>query len=178
MPHSGAPTISVPRRAPPLGDADHTVVWVRGEHDIATKVSLAVAIARAAQRDDAPLLVDLSGVTFMDASTVGAIVGSRNRLGSRGQSLELRAPSALALRVIGLCGLTDLIRRDPVHATGASAALRSWVDVPTIEASERVDHETAPLARHATVGQPLELPTPDPTRDGAVQAVGADRIGP
>src|SRR5688500_18448452 len=85
MARSESPSTSVTRRGTAEGDPDHTVVWVRGNHDISTKVSLAVTIARAAQLDDGDLLVDLSGVTFMDASTVGAIVGSANRLRSRGQ---------------------------------------------------------------------------------------------
>src|SRR5688572_17293611 len=99
MARFGSPSIWVSRRGSAAGDAESTVVWVRGEHDIATRVSLAVTIARAARLDDATLVVDLSGVTFMDASTVGALVGAANRLRSRSQLLVVRAPSSAALRV-------------------------------------------------------------------------------
>lgn len=177
MPHPSASTISVSRRGPPPRDADCTVVWVRGEQDLATRVSLTLVIARAARLDDVPVLVDLSAVTFMDASTVGAIVGSRNRLASRGQSLELRAPSAPARRILELCGLTDLIHTDPVHATGVSAALQTWVEVPPIEPSKRLDRETAPVVAHGATRPSAERATADLTVDATAQVAGAGRDG-
>jgi anti-anti-sigma factor len=91
-------------------------VWLRGEHDIATRVSLAVTLARAAQLDDVSLLVDLSAVTFMDASTVGVLVASRNRLRTRARTLRVRAPSVRALRVLEFCGLRHLVQREPLDA--------------------------------------------------------------
>src|SRR5688500_17284849 len=101
-------SITVPRRGrgPEYDDAGRTVVWLRGDYDIAMKVSLVVSLARAAKRDDADLIVDLSEVTFMDASTISALVGARNRLRSR--SLVLRAPSPRARRLLELCGLAHL----------------------------------------------------------------------
>jgi len=133
MTRSESPSIRVSRRGSARGDADCTVVWVRGDHDIATKAVLAAAVARAAQLDDVPLLVDLSAVTFMDASTVGLLVASRNRLRARGQSLEVRAPSALARRVLELCGLGHLVHGDPTRSAGVADALGTWVDVLPIQ---------------------------------------------
>ena len=130
MTHLETPTVSVARPGSPRGDPRSTVVWVRGEHDIATRTALVVGIARAARRDDRPLLVDLSGVTFMDASTIGAIVGSLNRERQRGQTLELRTPSPRARRVLELCGLTHLVQGEDAAARGPAAALATWVDVP------------------------------------------------
>ena len=111
MAHAESASITVSRRGsrPEGSDAGYTVDWVGGEQDVATKVSLMNAIACAAQREPADLLVDLSNVTFMDASIIGAIVGSRARLRARSQSLELRAPSPRARRVIDLCGLAHLV---------------------------------------------------------------------
>jgi anti-sigma B factor antagonist len=130
------------------------VLWLRGEHDIMTKVSVVVGIARAAQRDDMPLLVDLSAVTFMDASTIGAIVGSRNRLLSRGKLLELRGPSPRALRVLEVCGLADLVRQESVHAAGRSTALETWVDVLPIALTSRSDHAQARGTARVVTGRP------------------------
>lgn len=169
--------VSVSRRGSAGGDPARTVLWVRGEHDMATKVTLAVAIARAAQRDDVPLLIDLSAVTFMDASTVGAIVGSRNRLRSRGQSLELRSPSPPALRVLHLCGLTDLIHCERVQPT--AAALASWVDVPPLEPAGRTDHEDSRILAGAGTRPPGRvLPAADGDSEEAAATVGVARGGP
>lgn len=147
MTRSESAPIAIARRdsTPRGADAEYTVVWVGGEHDIATEVSLVVAIARAAQRDDADLLVDLSEVTFMDASTIGALVGSRNRLRNHSQSLQLRAPSQPALRVLQMCELAHLIYSRPAgagHPTGTAAALSTWVDV-TPTTSSPIMVETA-----------------------------------
>jgi anti-sigma B factor antagonist len=152
-------------------------VWVRGEHDLATKVSLAVTVARAAQLDDVPLLVDLSAVTFMDASTVGVIVASRNRLRLRRQSLEVRAPSPQARRVLELCGLSHLVHRDAVHTTNPGAALGTWVDVRPIQPKRGADHEPARVtARPATQQRDRVLAASVHLEEAATAEV--DRGGP
>ena len=114
-------------------DQLRTVVWVRGEHDITTRVHLSVTIAQAARVDDADIVVDLSGVTFMDASTIGTIIGARNRLrgSSTSRSLSVRAPSPRARRLLELCGLMQLVDEHPAPAPPpAVTALGSWVEVP------------------------------------------------
>ena len=54
--------------------ADYTVVGVRGEQDMGTVAVLSAAMADAIARD-ADVVVDLSGVAFIDASTLGVILG-------------------------------------------------------------------------------------------------------
>ena len=145
MPLKESSSLSVSRRGDVGVGADllRTVVWVGGEHDVATRTNLAVTIAQAAVADDADIVVDLSGVTFMDASTIGALVDARNLLRAASRSLSVRAPSPRARRVLDLCGLTLLIDE---HAAStqvlATTALGSWVDVP---ASDR-GPEPAPPA--------------------------------
>jgi anti-anti-sigma factor len=149
-----SPSVSVSRRgsAHPGGHALRTVVWVRGEQDIATRVHLSVTIAQAARFDDADIVVDLSGVTFMDASTIGALVVARNRLSARSRSLCVRAPSPRARRVIDLCGLEGMIDEHPAPAQPPVAtALGSWVDVP---ARDRDPLSTPPDEQQAPSQQP------------------------
>lgn len=158
-----SPSVSIARRRSSRRRSERTVLWVRGDHDIATKVSVAVGIVRAAECDETRVIVDLSGVTFMDASTVGAIVGTANRLRSRGQSLEVRAPSRPARRVLELCGLAHLIQQAPAHSHGAAAALATWVDVVPSEPPADIDQEDARIAA---------LPTRRPTARALVAADG------
>ncbi|MCD9625135.1 STAS domain-containing protein [Rhabdothermincola salaria] len=112
------------------------MVWLRGDHHLGTRTRLSAAIAEAARADDADLVVDLSGVTFMDASTIGALVVARHHLRARSRSLCVRAPSPLARRLLDACGLVALIDDDaePAHPP-AAPALGSWVDVPASERS-------------------------------------------
>lgn len=145
-----SPSVSISRAGSACGDRERTVLWLTGEHDIATAASLAASIVEAVQLDDSDLLIDLSGVAFMDASIVGVIVGGRNRLRSRARSLALRAPSPPALRVLELCGLAELVERERVRATGPAAALATWVDVPVRE----VQVEVATATVEAAVGGP------------------------
>lgn len=178
MTRSESAPVTISRRGstPVDRDPEFTVVWVRGEHDLATKVSLVVAIARAAQRDDADLLVDLSEVTFMDASTIGALVGSRNRLRAHSQSLQLRAPSPPARRVLEMCDLAHLIHSDAagmMHPTGASAALSTWVDVTPATSSPPIV-ESSPTEER----EPALLPGGGSRLTEASAITEADRVGP
>ena len=85
------------------------VVWLWGEHDISTDRALGLALAGAIALDGAGLIVDLSAVEFMGASTLGVIARAREILRQRSASLTVRCPSAFARRVISVCGLNDLL---------------------------------------------------------------------
>jgi anti-sigma B factor antagonist len=106
-----SPSVIFPRRSPAASagpNADRTV-RLRGEYDISTVAALSETLARAIALDDADLLVDLSGVQFMDAATIGVIMRARSGLRLRSRSLTLRSPSPCARRILDLCGLTYLL---------------------------------------------------------------------
>lgn len=127
------PSVSVCPRgsAEPGSDPRRTVVSIGGEHDVVTRGYLLDTIIQAAGLDDADVVVDLSDVTFMDASTIGAIVDAHNRLRARSRSLSVRAPSARARRLFDVCDLGFLIEEPPAPHEGT--ALGSWVAVPATE---------------------------------------------
>ena len=87
-----------------------TELRLHGEHDLSSAVALAETIARAIADDEADLVVDLSDVRFMDASTITVILRARAYLGDRHRLLELRDPSPFSRRLLGLCELEDLIQ--------------------------------------------------------------------
>jgi len=107
--------------SPQEGAADPAIVWLRGEHDLATVSALSGALARSIAANEADLVVDLSDVQFMDASTVGVIVRARRFLEERSRSLALRAPSASAQLVLSICDLTDLVAAEPLSDPGLAA---------------------------------------------------------
>lgn len=110
MSPTGDPSVSVsrPRPANEPADRDRTVVRVSGDQDIANVTALSDALASATTAGDATVVVDLSGVTFMDASTLGAIAHARLVLESGSRSLIVRSPSPCARRLLDLCGFHDL----------------------------------------------------------------------
>lgn len=146
--------------AHPESDPVHTVVWVRGDHDIATRPHLSRTLAQAARLDDADIIVDLGGVTFMDASTIGAIVDAHNRLRARSRLLSVRAPSTRARRLLDVCGLAFLIDEQlvPAHRPTA-AALNSWVAVPV---SDRASEPARPPAASREPARPTAAPRREP----------------
>ncbi len=136
------------------------LIWVRGEHDLATRSELSDTLARVIAGEHCDVVVDLSLVTFMDASTVGVIVGARNLLGERSQRLTLRAPSHCASRVLDICGLSGLVEAEEVPSVTRTGALSSWVQVPAVDTCE-VDSPPQPGPSVVQTQRPaLALPLP------------------
>jgi anti-anti-sigma factor len=75
------------RRAP-----GHIVLAVHGELDIATTASLRDRIALLLEDATKPLIIDLSGVSFCDASGLAVLVGAQRRAKPRGITVALAAP--------------------------------------------------------------------------------------
>lgn len=134
VPDNAAPTAPLPTECP-------TVVWLRGEHDISTDGALIRTLAAAIALNDAPLVLDLSEVPLMSASTLGVIVAARKFLRPGSRSLTVRSPSAFVRRIISICSLDDLI------GTGAEQpvvgeAIGSWVTIPVADRSGPVSERT------------------------------------
>ena len=82
-----------------------TIVSAAGELDLRSRAALREVLR--------PLLgvviIDLAGVTFLDSSTIGVIVGARNRLLASGGCLRLRAPHDFVRQTLKTMGLADWI---------------------------------------------------------------------
>ena len=95
-------------------DGERTVLWLEGEHDIATADVVAGALANAIANDHADLVIDLSGVEFLGAVTIHLLRHSGVLLRRQGRSMTLRFPSNCARRVLALCDLPFLALGDPI----------------------------------------------------------------
>lgn len=102
---------SVGTHAPPAVKvtchADMTVVDLFGEIDIATSDALAGAVtdALAAQ---APVVVDLSAVTFLDSVGVSFLVKLATLARERGRGVALRGVPSTVREVLTLVGVWEL----------------------------------------------------------------------
>jgi anti-anti-sigma factor len=123
-------TVSNRVRAPGTGAGeDPTVVWLTGEHDISTDGALSRALARAIAQGASALVIDMSEIQFMGASTLGTIVRAREFLQRRSGSLTVRSAPPFFRRLIDICGLDDLL--GPEEGSNLTATtLGSWVAVP------------------------------------------------
>lgn len=84
------------------------IAVISGEIDITTSRAMREALT-AALRAGPDLIVDLSGVTFIDCSEVGVLVAARNEAVAGGGSLVLRAPSEAVRRVTRILGLDGVL---------------------------------------------------------------------
>jgi hypothetical protein len=79
------------------------------------------------------VVLDLSGVTFLDASTVTIILRSNQLLRRSGRTLLLRAPSTAAARILAACDLVDPVALPgPAPVSHGADALHTWVEVPPV----------------------------------------------
>ncbi len=134
MARAGSSFFTVTDGPPPPGAAPETgptIIWLRGEHDIATDGALRRKLEHAIALNDAAIVIDLSKVELMCASTLGVIVAARETLRQQSRSLTMRSPSPHIRRVIGICGLPHLLSprvRDEMAGV-VGGALGSWVEV-------------------------------------------------
>ena len=91
-----------------------SLVSVSGALDLYTCERLQRSIDEAASVGADTVLVDLSGVGFIDSTALGVIVQETKRLEGRGVVLALVTDDPRTLRVLEVTGLDRVMRR---HAT-------------------------------------------------------------
>ena len=89
-----------------LAEAAPGEFTVSGEIDAHSAESFANAL-EAAGDDLETIVVDLSGVTFIDSSGLRVLVGAQQRSNAGGPSLVLRSPSHQIVRLLDLAGLAE-----------------------------------------------------------------------
>jgi anti-sigma B factor antagonist len=106
------------------GHGGVAVIRVQGEHDVATAPALRGVVLDAI--DGArPVVVDLSGATFIDSSVLSVLLSGlrRSREAERGYVLVLpAADGAPVRRVFEVTGLIPVFATRPSAAAAAAAA--------------------------------------------------------
>jgi anti-sigma B factor antagonist len=92
----------------------HVVVELRGDLDISTASDarerlLAILAGQAASA----LILDLSGLDFLDSTGVSVLVAIEQRAGVRGRKLFLAAPQKIVARVLRITSLDKHFRIYP-----------------------------------------------------------------
>lgn len=91
-----------------MSATEPTVIAPEGELDIATVGDFRASLSDAAREGAGPVVVDLSQVSFIDSSGLGALVELHSRLRRSGRRLAVVAPDGSAPAVLlGLAGLRD-----------------------------------------------------------------------
>ena len=87
------------------------VIYVQGEIDLNTAERLRDAIEPHLGPNQT-IVLDLSGVDFMDSSCLHVLVQARSTLTTDGGSLILRNPSTAAHRVLSVFGTEFILAKD------------------------------------------------------------------
>jgi len=92
--------------------ANEWTLVVAGEIDVATAPELRRHLHDLADRNPTVLVLDLHGVTFIDSSGLGVLVGVLKRLREkdRGDVLVLEGLQDTVQKVFDITGLTDLFQ--------------------------------------------------------------------
>lgn len=109
-------TMSEPGDEPSAGgDGDANVLALSGELDMDAAPLAFTAVADAIQAGDPHVVLDLSGVEFIDSSGLKALVAAHHAALERAVRLEIRAPSNAVRDVLALTGLAVvfLLEDDP-----------------------------------------------------------------
>jgi anti-anti-sigma factor len=102
-----------------------SIVYLRGEHDLSTKIELAVALAAASERPR--VLVDLSDCTFIDSTVIALLFAAHRQQVMRNQSFELILPTG-ANTIERILRLTRVELIITVHETRGAALANLQVE--------------------------------------------------
>lgn len=87
------------------------VLRVQGEIDVQTAPTLRQAMDRAVEVSEGDLVLEMSGVGFIDSSGLGVLLGRFRRM-PQGRAMAIRSPRPHVLTLLRLAGVTGLMRVD------------------------------------------------------------------
>ena len=87
-----------------------TVLRLVGELDVATAVELRRAVAGALEQLPSILTLDISGLSFVDSTGIGVLVGASRRAHEIGASFILLSPTRPVQKALHLTGVDQLMR--------------------------------------------------------------------
>lgn len=96
--------------------ADHTVIAVSGEIDLATAPQFEAAVAEIGAGE--PMVADLTGVTFIDSTGLRVLIGAHEAAGEHGGKFALVVSDGPVTKLLSITGVGDFLE---VHDTLASA---------------------------------------------------------
>ena len=97
------------------------VIAVSGEIDVATAPQLRECLHRVIVQGDATIVLDLLGVTFLDSTALGVLVGALKRCRELGGELHVVVADSRIMKIFEITGLTNVFTiADSLQSVGAS----------------------------------------------------------
>ncbi|MGI8662326.1 MAG: anti-sigma factor antagonist [Acidimicrobiales bacterium] len=147
--------------------AHETVLSVRGAVDLLTAPAVGALLSALIEGGRSEIVVDASGVTFIDASGLGVIAAASARLRPVGGTITIRSPSQLLRRLIDITAMGELIGVDPIPSGGPLGP-----EQPSDDQSQPVGAVPSGSAGY-DVSRPAALPSGNGVIDAALRLVTA-----
>jgi anti-sigma B factor antagonist len=97
------------------------VIAVSGEIDVATAPQLRECLHHVIARGESTVVLDLLGVTFLDSTALGVLVGALKRCRELGGDLHLVVADPRIMKIFEITGLTNVFTiAGSLQAAGAS----------------------------------------------------------
>src|SRR5918999_840030 len=90
-------------------EGDRAIVTVRGDFDLQVAERVVAELAQVEQRAPALLVIDLSGLSFMDSSGMGVIAAAQARAVEAGRRIVFVRPPYTVRRAFELSGFDGII---------------------------------------------------------------------
>jgi anti-anti-sigma factor len=99
-----------------IGERELTpILQLAGEVDMASVPLLHETYGEVCGESGSGLIIDLSGVTFLDSSGLAILISIHEELEARGAQLTILAPTPPVRRLFGLTGLDSVFEIEPLE---------------------------------------------------------------
>jgi anti-anti-sigma factor len=90
-------------------DGDRAVVTLRGDFDLQVAERVVAELAKVEEGEPALLVIDLSGLSFLDSSGMGVIAAAQARAVEAGRRIVLVRPPYSVRRALEVSGFDDVV---------------------------------------------------------------------
>jgi anti-anti-sigma factor len=101
-------------------DADQTILHVRGDVDLLTAATLQGAMNALVDQSRVDIVLELGGLTFMDASGLRVIADISTRLATSSRVLIVRSAPSMTRRILELTQVSNFIRLEAFEPSVAA----------------------------------------------------------
>lgn len=100
------------------GSASHPQVTVTGEVDCSSAPEVRAVLDQLVDRAPTEVVVDLTGVTFLDSAGLSALAAAHRRAQAGGGRMRVLAATRAVIRPLQITGLWDLLGGEQVDTLG------------------------------------------------------------
>ena len=103
-----------------VGLDDDAMVFLTGELDMASAPELTGVLRQVIENGPQEVVLDFSGLSFVDSSGIAALVDAQHRLSDQKRQLSIQSAQRGAVRVFEIAGLVDFLHVQSIAVEDAA----------------------------------------------------------